>query len=65
MYAKVPQKWCLPLIERLGKGEQVNIVESIPEAYRHALKKAVRKVNLTSKPVWEIFVLPLIDPSSI
>jgi len=65
MYAKVPQKWCLPLIERLGKGEQVNIVESIPEAYHHALKKAVRKVNLTSKPVWEIFVLPLIDPSSI
>ena len=65
MYAKVPQKWCLPLIERLGKGEIVDIVKSIPEQYYRPLKKAIRKVNLNSKPVWEIFVLPLLDPSSI
>lgn len=65
MYAKVPQKWCLPMIERLGNGERVDIVKNIPEQYHRPLKKAIRKVNLNSKPVWEIFVLPLLDPKSL
>ena len=65
LYAKVPQKWCLPLIEKVGKGERVDIVENIPDMYHRLLKKAVRKVNIESKPVWEIFVVPLIDPSTI
>ncbi|GAG77669.1 unnamed protein product, partial [marine sediment metagenome] len=65
MYAKVPQKWCLPLIERLGNGERVDIVKNIPEQYYLPLKKAIRKVNLNSKPVWEIFVLALLDPNSL
>lgn len=64
LYAKVPQKWCLPLIERVGQGEHVDIVENIPETYHRQLKKAVKKVNMDSKPVWEIFVVPIIDPDS-
>jgi len=62
LYAKVPQKWCLPLIEQIGLGVKISIVKNIPETYHPLLKKAVRKVNLNSKPVWEIFMLPLIDP---
>lgn len=65
LYGKVPQKWCIPLIEEVGKGERVDIVENIPEMYHRMLKKAIRKVNLESKPVWEIFVVPIIDPSKI
>ncbi|MFO8018186.1 MAG: hypothetical protein R6U96_06085 [Promethearchaeia archaeon] len=64
LYAKVPQKWCLPLIERVSQGEEVDIVGNIPETYHRQLKKAVKKVNLDSKPVWEIFVVPMIDPES-
>ena len=64
MYAKVPQKWCLPLIEEAGKGERVNIVENIPEIYHKLLKKAIQKVNYDSSPVWEIFLVPLIDTES-
>ncbi|MHA1294234.1 MAG: hypothetical protein ACTSQJ_16395 [Promethearchaeota archaeon] len=65
LYAKVPQKWCLPLIERLGKGENVDIIKGIPKAYHRLLKEAIRKVNLNSKPVWEIFVVPLLNPNSL
>jgi hypothetical protein len=65
MYAKIPQKWCLPLIERLGKGLRVDIVAKIPETYHRILKTVVQKVNLESKPVWEIFIVPLLDPNSI
>ena len=65
LYAKIPQKWCLPLIERLSKGEQVDIVGSIPKAYHPQLKKSIRKVNFNNKPVWEIFVVSLINANSI
>jgi hypothetical protein len=65
MYANVPQKWCLPLIRKIGDGKTVNIVEKIPDMYHHRLKKAVKKVNYNSKPVWQIFVVPLIDPKSL
>ncbi len=65
MYANVPQKWCIPLIKKIGKGKTVDIVESIPEMYHRRLKKAVKKVNYNSNPVWHIFVVPLIDPKSL
>ncbi len=65
IYAKVPQKWCLPLIERVGLGERVDIVKNIPETYHRILKGAIRKVNLNSKPVWEIFAVSLLDPMSL
>jgi hypothetical protein len=65
LYAKVPQKWCLPLIEQVGQGKKVDIVKSIPQTYHPLLKKAIRKVNLDSQPVWEIFMLSLLDPDSL
>ncbi len=65
MYANVPQKWCIPLIERVGNGERVNIVVEIPKMYHQRLKKAVKKVNYNSKPVWDIFVVPMIDPKML
>jgi len=61
MYAKVPQKWCIPLIEKLSSGEQVDIVGSIPKQYFRQLKGAVQKINHSSAPVWEIFCVPIID----
>ena len=34
LYAKVPQKWCIPMIEELGQGkEKVDIVKGIPKNY--------------------------------
>lgn len=65
MYANVPQKWCLPLIKKIGDGKTVDIVENIPDMYHRRLKKAVKKVNYNSKPVWQIFVVPLIDPQTL
>ena len=64
MYAKVPQKWCLPLIEQAGEGKKVEIVKNVPEMYHKLLKAAIQKVNHSSYPVWEIFTVPLIDPKS-
>jgi hypothetical protein len=63
IYAKVPQKWCLPLIEQVGAGQCVDIVKNIPETYHRQLKGAINKVNLMSKPVWEIFAVSLLDPN--
>lgn len=65
MYAKVPQKWCIPLIEKLTMGEQVDIVSSIPQQYHRQLKDVVQKINRESSPVWQIFVVSTIDPNSL
>ena len=59
MYAKVPQKWCIPLIEKISEGEQVldewpAIIKKYPN-----MKKAIEKVNFDNAPVWEIFAIPL------
>ena len=64
MYAKVPQKWCIPMIEQVGAGERVDIVKNIPEMYHRLLKGAIQKVNHNSKPVWEIFAVSMLDPNS-
>jgi len=45
MYAKVPQKWCIPLIEQLGKGKRVDIIKDIPKMYHHLLKIVIKKVK--------------------
>ncbi len=63
LYAKVPQKWCIPLIEKLGAEEKIDIVADIPKTYHSQLKKAIRKVNFESEVVWEIFVVSIIDPN--
>ncbi len=65
MYAKVPQKWCLPLIERVSQDDPVDVVAEIPKKYHRLLKQAVLKVNRESKPVWDIFVVSLVDPEDL
>ncbi len=58
MYAKVPQKHCIPLIERVSSGENVlkdfgPIIKKYPN-----MKNAIEKVNFNNAPVWEIFAIP-------
>ncbi|MHA1820269.1 MAG: hypothetical protein ACTSU2_10960 [Promethearchaeota archaeon] len=62
MYVKVPQKWCLPLIERVSNGE--NILKEVPEIIRKYpnMLKAIEKVNYLNRPVWEIFAISIIHP---
>jgi hypothetical protein len=65
IYAKVPQKWCLPLIEKAGQGKTVDIVNGIPKKYHYLLRRAIQKVNLNSMPVWEIFAVSTLDPKNL
>jgi len=61
MYAKVPQKWCLPLMERASEGHNIlDDLYNIPFSYRSQLKEAVDKVNFSAAPVWEIFGVPIL-----
>jgi len=59
MYAKVPQKWCLPLLERVSNGE--NVLKEFPALIKKYpnMKKAISKVNYNNAPVWEIFAIPI------
>jgi len=63
IYAKIPQKWIVPLMEKISGG--VNILDilftSIPEIYHRQLTRVIRKVNLENRPIWEIFAVPLIE----
>jgi len=62
MYAKVPQKHCLPLLERASEGENIiPALSEIPDQYKAQLKKAIEKVNSSAAPVWEIFQVPTTD----
>jgi len=65
IYAKVPQKWCLPLIEEVGQGKAVDIIKRIPKTYHYLLKRAIQKVNLDSMPVWEIFAVSTLNPNNL
>ncbi|MHA1341885.1 MAG: hypothetical protein ACTSRZ_18540 [Promethearchaeota archaeon] len=58
MYAKVPQKWCIPLIEKVSNGE--NVLKEFPALIKKYpnMKKAIEKVNFSNAPVWEIFQIP-------
>ncbi len=58
MYAKVPQKWIIPLIERAQEGKSVlDELRMIPKAYLPQLKKVIRKINYESAPVWNLFAI--------
>jgi len=62
MYAKVPQKWIIPLIERAQEGHNVlGELSSIPKAYLPQLKKVIRKINYESAPVWQLFAITQFD----
>ncbi len=66
LYAKVPQKWILPLIEKASEGNNIlEELDEIPEIYHKQLAKAVDKVNQNSSPIWDLFAIPIRDPRSI
>jgi hypothetical protein len=55
---KVPQRVCLPLMERIAEGEDITkTFEEVIKKYP-AMKKAINKVNRQG-PVWEIFAVPI------
>ena len=60
LYAKVPQKWIFPLIERVSAGDYVlNDLHNIPSQYHPSIKRAIEKVHYDSAPVWNLFAIPL------
>jgi len=61
MYAKVPQKWCLPLLERVSEGE--NVIDEFPNVIKKYpnMKKAIEKVNFNNHIIWEIFAIPILE----
>jgi hypothetical protein len=62
MYAQVPQKWCLPLLEQASVGDNIiPMLSDIPKQYQVQLKRAIDKVNDAAAPVWEIFQVPTTD----
>ncbi|WP_457558128.1 hypothetical protein [Candidatus Harpocratesius sp.] len=63
IYAKIPQKWVVPLMERISLGENIleELFRSIPEIYHRQLLKVIKKVNLENRPIWEIFAIPLLN----
>ena len=59
MYAKVPQKWIIPLIEHAQEGgSALDDLRKIPKIYLPQLKKVIRKINYQSAPVWDLFAIP-------
>nr|MDO8117963.1 hypothetical protein [Candidatus Sigynarchaeota archaeon] len=62
MYVKIPQKHCLPLLEKASCGENIiPLLTEIPEAYQPQLRRAIDKVNSSATPLWEIFQVPTTD----
>jgi hypothetical protein len=61
--AKVPQKWCLPLIEELSSGvkDVTPKFAEIIQKYPH-MKKVIERVNFQSAMIWDIFDIPLYIP---
>ena len=58
MYAKVPQKWIIPLVEQAQEGGSVlEELRMIPVAYRPQLLKVIRKINYEGAPVWKLFAI--------
>jgi hypothetical protein len=58
--SKVPQKWCIPLIEELSSGVKdiTPKFRDIIEKYPH-MKRVIERVNFSSAPIWSIFDIPL------
>ena len=62
--AKVPQKWCLPLIEELSNGvkDVTPKFADIIQKYPH-MKKVIERVNTSNFMIWDIFDIPLYNPN--
>ena len=63
IYAKVPQKWIYPILEKISMGKNVfdTLLDDIPKIYHSNLKKAVEKMNYANKPFLEIFAIPAFE----
>lgn len=63
IYAKIPQKWIVPLMESISNGENIldRLYSKIPQIYHKQLSRAIRKVNLENRPIWEIFAVPTVE----
>lgn len=62
MYAKVPQKWILPLLEEIRENPDIfDKIREIPKYYHSQLQDAINKVNYESKPVWDLFAIPYFE----
>lgn len=62
IYAKIPQKWIMPLMEKISQGENIleQLASSIPEIYHTQMSKVIKKVNIENRPILEIFALPIL-----
>lgn len=64
LYSKLPSDFILPLMERVGEGDDIiNDLDQIPDRWKAKLKDAVNKVNFEARPIWELFSIPLFNPS--
>lgn len=56
IYAHVPQKWCVPLIEHLtaGMADVTGLFPTIIKMYPY-MKRAITKVNGEQAKVWDLF----------
>jgi len=64
LYAKLPSDVILPLMERAGEGDDIiKELDDIPDRWKNKLKDAVNKVNYEARPLWELFSIPLFNPS--
>ncbi len=62
MYIKIPQKYCLPLLEKASCGENIiPLLTELPSGYHTQLRRAIDKVNSSAAPLWEIFQVPTTD----
>lgn len=62
MYANVPQKWILPLLEEIRDNPDIfDKIRKIPKYYHKQLQDAINKVNYESKPVWDLFAVPYFE----
>ncbi len=63
LYAKIPQKYILPLMEKTSQHEDIcEDLKTIPQAYQWSLQKVIEKVNFESAPLWQIFATSLFHP---
>ena len=59
LYAKVPQKWILPIMEKLSDLPDISAeLGNIPTQYHDQILSAIEKVHYGNKPVWDLFAVP-------
>jgi hypothetical protein len=67
IYARVPQKWILPLMARVGEGESIpSIYNEFPEIIKKYPQfiRSISTVNNEQRPIWDLFGIELYDPEN-